>query len=220
MGWSVLCLGQYAGSSQVRKRECGYARLSAVRALAPGTVLLPSNLTRPVPTQPSLRPFDIAVALRLLLVPEDRYEPLANALATSTSAAHRSVARLQHAGLCEPSRRTVNRSACREFLVHGVRYAFPPVHGPERVGMPTAGAHPELAELFGTTAAMKTLVWPMEGGVIRGEALVPLFTGVTKVAARDARLHHLLACIDVLRVGTGEQRQVAADVLQHRLFTS
>ena len=67
---------------------------------------------------------------------------------------------------------------------------------------------------------MKTLVWPMEGGVIRGEALVPLFNGVTKVAARDARLHHLLACIDVLRVGTGEQRQVAADVLQQRLFTA
>ena len=40
-----------------------------------------------MPSQPSLRPFDVAVALRLLLVPEDRYEPLANALATSTSAA-------------------------------------------------------------------------------------------------------------------------------------
>lgn len=179
-----------------------------------------SNHTRSVPTQPSLRPFDVAVALRLLLVPEDRYEPLANALATSTSAAHRSVARLQHAGLCEPASRTVNRSACHEFLVHGVRYAFPPVHGPERIGMPTAGAHPELAELFGTDVAMKTLVWPMEGGAIRGEALVPLFNGVTKVAARDARLHHLLACVDVLRVGNSAQRQLAADVLQRRLFTA
>lgn len=175
------------------------------------------GLSSHMPTQPSLRPFDVAVALRLLLVPEDRYEPLANALATSTSAAHRSVARLQHAGLCEPSSRTVNRSACREFLVHGVRYAFPPVHGPERLGMPTAGSHPELSALFGNGSAMKALVWPMEGGVVRGEALVPLFNGVTKVATRDPRLHHLLACVDVIRVGTSAQRAVAADVIAQRL---
>lgn len=171
-----------------------------------------------MPTQPSLRPFDVAVALRLLLVPEDRYEPLANALATSTSAAHRAVARLQRAGLCEPDSRTVNHSACREFLVHGVRYAFPPVHGPERLGMPTAGSHPELASLFGSDSAMRSLVWPMDGGTVRGEALVPLFNGVTTVATRDARLHHLLACIDVLRVGNGAQRNVAADILRQRLF--
>jgi len=173
-----------------------------------------------MPTQPSLRPFDVAVALRLLLVPEDRYEPLANALATSTSAAHRAVARLQHAGLCEPASRTVNPRACQEFLVHGVRYAFPPVHGPERLGIPTAGSHPELSALFGSGSVMKSLVWPLEGGVVRGEALVPLFNGVTKVAARDARLHHLLACVDVLRVGNAAQRQVAADVLQQRLFSA
>lgn len=173
-----------------------------------------------MPTQLTLRPFDVAVALRLLLVPEDRYEPLANALATSTSATHRSVARLQHAGLCEPSSRTVNRSACREFLVHGVRYAFPPVRGPERLGLPTAGSHPELSPLFGNGSAMKALVWPMEGGVVRGEALVPLFSGVTKVASRDTRLHHLLACVDVLRVGSEAQRTVVADLLAQRLFAA
>jgi len=173
-----------------------------------------------MPSQPSLRPFDVAVALRLLLEPEDRYEPLANALATSTSAAHRAVARLQHAGICEPASRTINQSACREFLVHGVRYAFPPVHGPERLGMPTAASHPELAALVGHESAMKTLVWPMEGGSVRGETLVPLFKGVTKVAARDARLHHLLACVDVLRVGSTEQRAAAANILQQRVFSA
>jgi hypothetical protein len=173
-----------------------------------------------VPTQPSLRPFDVAVALRLLLVPEDRYEPLAQALATSTSAVHRSVARLQHAGLCHPSTRTINQSACQEFFVHGIRYAFPAVHGPERVGMPTAFSHPELAELLRESQNPRTLVWPMEGGLVRGEAIVPLFNGITKVAARDARLHHLLACVDLLRVGSPTQREVAANVLRERVFVS
>ena len=173
-----------------------------------------------MPSQPSLRPFDVAVALRLLLVPEDRYEPLAAALATSTSAVHRSVARLQQAGLCEPGSRTVNRAACREFLAHGVRFAFPAVHGPERVGMPTAGAHPALEVLFAEGHRMPTLVWPMEGGTARGGTLVPLFNGLTKVAARDERLHHLLACVDVIRVGNGVQRAMAVEVLDHRVFAA
>jgi len=172
-----------------------------------------------VPSQPSLRPFDIAVALRLVLVPEDRYEPLAIALATSTSAVHRAVARLQHAGICGPGSRTVIEPSLHEFLVHGARYAFPPVHGPERVGLPTAGAHPELAAIFAGDEAVRTLVWPMEGGSVRGEALVPLFNGLTKVAARDARLHKMLACVDGLRVGTPRQRGATADYLHH-LITS
>ncbi|HEY0928532.1 MAG TPA: hypothetical protein VGE27_01330 [Gemmatimonas sp.] len=170
-----------------------------------------------MPSQPSLRPFDIAVALRLVLVPEDRYEPLANALATSTSAVHRAVARLQQAGLCGMGTRTVNKEALREFLVHGVRYTFPPVHGPERTGLPTAGAHPALAESLGEQAGPR-LVWPSEGGTARGESLTPLFTGMTRVAQRDSRMHELLATVDLLRVGSDEQREAAGALLVRQIM--
>jgi hypothetical protein len=169
-----------------------------------------------VPSQLSLRPFDVAVALRLHLVPEDRYEPLALALATSTSAVHRAVGRLQHAGLCAPKRRTVTPEALHEFLVHGVRYAFPAIRGPEREGLPTAAAHPDLHAVVGDQAE-RSLVWPMEGGGSHGEVLVPLFNGVTKVAARDPRLHRLLACVDVLRTGTPAQRRAVGDLLFEQL---
>lgn len=154
-----------------------------------------------------------------MLVPEDRYEPLAIALATSTSAVHRSVARLQHAGICGPGSRTVMEPALHEFLVHGARYAFPAMRGPERVGMPTAGAHPELAAMFGEGDAMRNLVWPLESGTVRGETLVPLFNGLTKVATRDARLHKMLACVDGIRVGTPRQRTAVADYLHHLITT-
>ena len=173
-----------------------------------------------VPSQPSLRPFDIAVALRLVLVPEDRYEPLAIALATSTSAVHRSVARLQHAGICGPGSRTVIQPSLHEFLVYGARYAFPPVHGPERIGLPTAAAHPELAAVLGNGDPVRSLVWPMDGGPARGDTLVPLFNGLTKVASRDPRLHKMLACVDALRVCTAPQRATAADLLHHQLATA
>lgn len=166
-----------------------------------------------MPSQPSLRPFDIAVALRLLLVPEERYEPLAEALVTSTSAVHRSVARLQLAGLCQPSSRTVARSALREFLLHGARYAFPAVHGPERTGLATAWTHPDVAGLFNNGDAPRGLIWPSDRGTVRGESLVPLFPNIPAVAARDPRLHALLAMVDAVRAGAPRESAVVGDEL-------
>jgi hypothetical protein len=170
-----------------------------------------------LPSQPSLRPFDVAVALRLLLVPEDRYEPLAEALVTSTSAVHRSVARLQLAGLCRPASRTIVRPALREFLLQGVRYVFPAVHGPERTGLPTAWAHPDVAPLFADGESARALVWPSDKADVRGESLVPLFANLPAVAARDPRLHHLLAMVDAVRAGGTRERRVVGDALSERI---
>jgi hypothetical protein len=174
-----------------------------------------------VPSQPTLRPFDVAVALRLLLEAEERYEPLAEAMATSTSAVHRSVARLQSAGLLRVGSRTVAPSALREFLLHGVRYAFPPVRGPEVAGLPTAWSHPAVAELVAREAPFelgRVLVWPDESGSLKGELCVPLFPGAVRVAARDPRLHHLLAAVDAVRTGSSAVRRVVGDYLAERLL--
>ncbi|MBL0170212.1 MAG: MarR family transcriptional regulator [Gemmatimonadaceae bacterium] len=162
----------------------------------------------------------MAVALRLLLVPEERYEPLAEALVTSTSAVHRSVARLQLSGLCKASSRTVTRPSFLEFLVSGVRFAFPAVHGPERTGLATAWTHEDVAPLFADGERPRNLVWASDRGTIRGESLVPLFPNLPAVAARDVRLHELLAMVDVLRVGNARERRVVSDVLGQRLLSS
>ena len=171
-----------------------------------------------MPSQPSLRPFDIAVALRLLLVPEERYEPLAEALVTSTSAVHRAVARLQLSGLCKPTTRTVARPAFREFLLHGARYAFPAVHGPERTGLATAWTHTDVATMFTDGDVPRPIVWASDRGSIRGETLVPLFPNVPAVAARDPRLHELLALVDVLRAGSARERRIVGDALGERVL--
>lgn len=174
-----------------------------------------------VPSQPTLRPFDVAVALRLLLEPEDRYEPLAEALATSTSAVHRGVARLQGAGLLRPASRTVARPALREFLLHGVRYAFPPVRGQEMTGVATAWSLGPVSDLLAAEAASdvsRAVVWPDDTGAVRGEMLVPLFPGAARAAERDARLHLLLAAVDAVRAGSSTVRRVVSDYLAERIL--
>lgn len=175
-----------------------------------------------VPSQPTLRPFDVAVALRLLLEPENRYEPLAEALATSTSAVHRGVARLQSAGLLRAMSRTVARPALREFLLHGVRYAFPPVRGAEVLGVPTAWSHAAIGALFREesqqAAQERPLVWPDDNGTLRGDMLVPLFPSAARVSLADPRLHELLAAVDALRAGSSIARRLVSEFLADRVL--
>ena len=172
-----------------------------------------------VRSQPSLRPFDLAVAIQLLRAPEERYEPLAIALGTSTSAVHRAVARLQLAGLCVPKRRLVETDAFREFLLHGLRFAFPAVIGPARAGIPTAWSHDGVrAMLEPLTAPARSLVWATESGTGHGETIVPLFLNVPAVVTTDAKLHELLAAIDVFRVGNGAIREHLMEGWQRTIF--
>jgi hypothetical protein len=49
---------------------------------------------------------------------------------------------------------------------------------------------------------------------------VPLFPNVPAVAARDPRLHELLALVDVLRAGTARERRIVGDALGERVLWS
>lgn len=109
------------------------------------------------------------------------------------------------------------RPALREFLLQGVRYVFPAVHGPERTGLPTAWAHPDVAPLFADGESARALVWPSDKADVRGESLVPLFANLPAVAARDPRLHHLLAMVDAVRAGGTRERRVVGDALSERI---
>jgi hypothetical protein len=166
----------------------------------------------PMLSQLCLRPFDLGVAVRLMLVPRDRYEPMARSLGTSTSAVHRSVARLTRAGLCHATVRTVDAEAFLEFARCGARYAFPPMRGSVTSGMPTAALHPDLVHLAGGGDYM--LVWPIPGGSALGTALVPLFRGLLDVARRDVAMYRLLAALDLLRVCESRDADAVAELVR------
>jgi hypothetical protein len=167
--------------------------------------------------QPSLRPADVAVALRLAGEPGEGYEALSGALAISLGAAHNSVGRLEQAGLVVPESRDVDRRSLLEFLVHGARFAFYPVVGPEGRGVPTAHAAPPLSDdIVGDTA----FVWPSARGSARGTTLTPLYAGAPETVETAPEVYRALALVDALRVGRVRERRLAREHLERLLSVS
>jgi hypothetical protein len=161
-------------------------------------------------SQIAIHPGDILVALRLAMHPGDRYEALADVFGGSTSTAHRAVARLEQSGLLISAARRVNREALREFLVHGLRYVFPAIRGPETRGIPTAWSAPPLQEVL---PPGPSVVWPFEGGTTRGEAVAPLSANAVEASRRDPWLYETLALVDAIRLGQARDRRLAAERL-------
>jgi len=141
---------------------------------------------------------------------------LAEEIHIPRSVVHRSLGRLASSGLFDSKRRRVNVGQAEEFLVHAVKYVFPPVFGGQSRGVPTAwAAAPLVEQLAGSTDPPP--VWPDALGVQRGIALQPLHPAAPSIAREDPALGELLALIDALRIGDARVRGLATDLLRERL---
>lgn len=170
---------------------------------------------------PVLRPLDVPVALYLALCPSTSYGELAHGLDISVSTAHESVQRLLFAGLARSTSedpRSVNVAALLEFLVHGVRYAFPAQRKPPRRGVPTAHAAPALGSEL--DADVDPVVWPSSRGRVVGAAIEPLLTSAIELPLRCPAVYDALTLVDAIRVGTARDRAVAGRLLTERLETA
>lgn len=164
------------------------------------------------------KPQDVLVALKLCLDAAKRsYADLGQALGMSASEVHAAVRRLGEARLVEPATRQVRREALRNFLVHGVPYAFPARPGEVTRGMPTAWAAPVMGKKFGGEGQLRP-VWPDPEGKVQGASVPALYASVPGVARRDRALYDLLALVDALRIGRARERAFAEKELNHRLY--
>lgn len=166
----------------------------------------------------ALKPQDIVVALKLAV--DDRPRPaiaeLAADLHLSASETHAALRRLAGSHLFDPHERRVVRPALLEFLLHGLRYAFPARPGERTVGLPTAASAAPLCDAL-APAPEETLVWGWGSGTVRGHQVEPLYRTVPEAASADPSLHELLALADALRVGRARERRLAGAELERRL---
>lgn len=160
---------------------------------------------------------DIVVALKLSLGDSlPSYAELGQSLGMSASEVHAAVRRLQEARLLDPETKQVRAEALRNFLVHGVPYAFPASPKAVTRGMPTAWAAPAMAGKISAADQMPP-VWPDPEGKVQGAAVQPLYPSVPGAARRDPDLYRLLALTDALRIGRARERALAEQELGQRL---
>src|SRR5262249_5021786 len=109
-----------------------------------------------------------------------------------------------------------NIASLEEFLVHGLKYAFPAERGALTRGVATSyGAPPLNAVLRAPDEPIP--VWPCAEGKQRGISLSPLYKSAPIAALRDTSFHELLALVDALRDGRARERKLAEAELHRRL---
>lgn len=108
-----------------------------------------------------------------------------------------------------------NRNYLKEFLIHGVKYAFPAERGGPTRGVPTAEAAPPLVQHFPDFQLPP--VWPSAEGAFRGIAFSPLYKNVPQAASQDPKLYELLALVDAIREGRTREREIAIRELTARI---
>ena len=182
----------------------------------------------------SLHPQDVVVLLKLVAnrkaSKRSTYAELSEDLFMSTSQVFRSVKRTEAAQLIiapaispdsrdEPPRMWLwpnNSGNLKEFLIHGVKYAFPVERGGPTRGVPTSGAAPPLNQQFDEYSPLPP-VWPYAEGSVRGIEFSPLHENVPRAALRDPKLYELLALVDAIREGRAREREIAIRELSARI---
>lgn len=163
-----------------------------------------------------LKPKDLVTLLQIATwsQPSWTFEELGEALEMSASQVYYSLERAEFAHLYDSGSRRVRRRELVEFVMHGVRYAFAAHPGELVRGVATASSAPALKELLISTEGSPGFVWRHPQGEVRGQAIPPLSDAASVLAGRDPQLYYFLALIDVLRIGSARERQVAGDAFQ------
>lgn len=160
-----------------------------------------------------LKPQDILVLLKLTVAPVAQQKAMAMTLDISPGEISHGIQRLKNSRLLTDDGK-VNTEACREFLVHGLKYMIPPQLGPMTVGLPTSFAHPQFRFVRFDKKKDEVFVWPYAHGSKRGSALIPIYPTVAKACADDPKLYYLAALVEMLRSGRVREQKAAEDELK------
>lgn len=157
-------------------------------------------------------PFDVVLGLRLL-GEAGTLAHLAAELAVAPSQVHAALRRLERAGLLRGAARATNPRSFGEFVLFGVRYAFPALRGPLADGVPTAYSAPELAR---HVDAGDVVVWPSPRATngVRGFAIRPLYPAAVRLPETSPETYRLLTLVDALRIGDASTRNAARAALE------
>ena len=166
-----------------------------------------------------LKSQDIFILLKLVVWDgsEWSYPTLSHELYMSVSEVHAGVKRAVAAKLMDIHRKIPFKSNLLEFIIHGVKYAYPPDRGGLTRGIPTSYAALPLRELI-MQPDEPPPVWPDPEGSERGYEFFPLYSSVPHACKVDSKLYELLALVDAIRDGRARERNFAVKEIEARIL--
>jgi DNA-binding transcriptional ArsR family regulator len=164
----------------------------------------------------NLKPQDVLILLKIVSLNNDTWfhHTIAQDLGISQSEVSQSLNRSKYSGLIDSQRKNVNRMALKEFLFHGIAYAFPQQPTAIVRGVLTAHAADPLRKKI---LSNEKYVWPYAKGTDRGQAVEPLYNSVPQVALKDQKLYELLTLVDAIRIGRAREKELARHELEKRI---
>ena len=164
-----------------------------------------------------LKSQDVVILLKLVALQQQPWtvRSLAAQVFISHSEVFDGLKRLEAARLIQSLRHVPRRRSLEEFLVYGVKYAFPPNRGGLTRGMPTSYAAPPLCKKI--VSSTEPPVWPYSQGEVRGYAFSPLYRTVPEAAELDPQLYELLALVDAIRDAQAREAALAVQELKARI---
>lgn len=165
-----------------------------------------------------LNTLDVLVLLKIQVLDVESWTQtfVANELCVAQSQVHASLKRTEAARLISPTSKRIFRKGLAEFLIHGVKYAFPPDRGGMTRGILTGYAAPPLRDLIMQPDAPPP-VWPHPEGTVRGCEFEPLDRRAPTAALKDPKLYELLVLVDAIREGRPRETDLATAILKERL---
>ena len=149
-----------------------------------------------------MKPQDVVVLTKIMASDVWNQKQLSAELGISQSEISESLSRSRYSGMIEEDSNTINSIAFYEFLVYGLKYAFPVKPQGIAKGVLTAQSSP----FMGEKASQEAFVWPAKDGQDRGQTIAPLYRSVPEAVEKDKRLYEYLSLIETLRVGGAKDR--------------
>lgn len=164
----------------------------------------------------SIKSQDILIVLYLLTQPNGWIQAdVAKNLMLSPAEVSNSMNRCVASGFVNAEKNRVNKLAFREFLIGGLKYAFPAEISTKVRGIATAHSASPITERI--AEGEDIYVWSYYLGTRRGYGVKPLYKSVPKIAAQNPALYELLVIADTLRIGKVREVEIAIEELDKRL---
>ncbi len=163
-----------------------------------------------------LKPQDIIVLLKILVKKDETWRiiDLSYELNISSGEISNALERLRSSSLISSDKKTVLLSNLKEFLIHGLKYAFPAKLGSIERGIATAHS---VGKLQKKIVSDTKYIWPDANGDTKGLSVSPLYKNASEASIKDPKLHLLLALIDSIRIGKVREQVIAKQLLEKEI---